>query len=244
MDVRSDTADDLEYHDRCGRAGGLMGLKPFRSIPKDEIEWGKYLKDVPVTAADGSITDATFGNRAAASVIGRADSTAGKPADIVADADRRVLIRRSGELQFDGLEIADLPTSLATDTEVAAADAVVASDAAAALAAHVADSDPHPVYLTQTEGDARYLLGSKVLNGSATYDPPSLADAAGATTTVTVTGAALGDFALASFSLDLQGISVTAYVSATDTVSVRFQNESGGTLDLSSGTLRARVWKQ
>jgi hypothetical protein len=82
------------------------------------------------------------------------------------------------------------------------------------------------------------------LSGSATYDPGSLADGAGVTTTVTATGAALGDFALASFSLDLQGISVTAWVSAANTVSVRFQNESGGVLDLASGTLRVRVIKQ
>lgn len=77
--------------------------------------------------------------------------------------------------------------------------------------------------------------------GSATYDPASLADGAGATTTVTVTGAKLGDYASATFSLDLQGITLTAWVSAANTVSVRFQNESGGTLDLASGTLRARI---
>jgi hypothetical protein len=77
--------------------------------------------------------------------------------------------------------------------------------------------------------------------GSATYDPPSLVDGAGATTTVTVTGAALGDFATASFSLDLQGVSVTAWVSAANTVSVRLQNETGGTIDLASGTLWAMV---
>lgn len=86
-------------------------------------------------------------------------------------------------------------------------------------------------------------FGHVALEGSTTYDPPNLADTGGATTTVTATGAALGDFAIASFSLDLQGISLTAYVSATDTVSVRFQNESGGALDLSSGTLRVRVFK-
>lgn len=84
--------------------------------------------------------------------------------------------------------------------------------------------------------------GVASLVGSATYDPPSLVDAAGATTTVTVTGAALGDFVTAiSFDKDLQGISVTGYVSAANTVSVRFQNESGGTVDLASGTLRVRV---
>lgn len=83
-----------------------------------------------------------------------------------------------------------------------------------------------------------------VISGSATYDPPSLADAAGATTTVTVTGAALGDYVEAvSFDKDLQGITLTAYVSAANTVSARFQNESGGVLDIVSGTLRARVRK-
>jgi hypothetical protein len=86
--------------------------------------------------------------------------------------------------------------------------------------------------------------GATVKNvGSATYNPPNLIDGDGATTTVTVTGAALGDYAEASFSLDLQGIAITAWVSAADTVSVRFQNETGGTIDLGSGTLRARVFK-
>jgi hypothetical protein len=86
-------------------------------------------------------------------------------------------------------------------------------------------------------------LTAASLTGSATYDPSNLIDGAGETTTVTVTGAALGDYAEASFSLDLQGITVTAWVSAANTVSVRFQNETGGTIDLGSGTLRARVFK-
>lgn len=81
------------------------------------------------------------------------------------------------------------------------------------------------------------------LSGSATYDPPSLADGAGATTTVTVTGAALGDFAVPSFSLSTQGITVTANVTSANTVTVRFQNETGGTIDLASGTLACAVFK-
>ncbi len=80
-----------------------------------------------------------------------------------------------------------------------------------------------------------------ILTGSATYDAASLADGVGATTTITVTGAVLGDFVIVSHSVDLAGITVTGYVSAADTVSVRFQNESTGTLDLASGTLRALV---
>lgn len=79
--------------------------------------------------------------------------------------------------------------------------------------------------------------------GSTTYDPPNLADGAGTTTTVGAAGAALGDFALCSFSLDTQGIVLYAWVSSANVVSVRFQNESGGALDLGSGTLRVRVVK-
>lgn len=81
------------------------------------------------------------------------------------------------------------------------------------------------------------------LSASTTYDPPNLVDAAGVTTTVTVAGAALGDFAIASFNKDLQGITVTAYVSAANTVSVSFQNESGGAVDLASGTLAVKIIK-
>lgn len=82
------------------------------------------------------------------------------------------------------------------------------------------------------------------LTGSKTYDPGSLADGAGATTTVTVTGAKLGDFAVASFSLALSDITVTSWVSASNTVSVRFQNESTGTVDLDEGTLKAAVLQE
>lgn len=98
-------------------------------------------------------------------------------------------------------------------------------------------------YTTEYAG-AGLTVSHTYLQGAATYDPANLVDGAGATTTVTVTGAALGDFAEASFSLDLQGITLTSWVSAANTVSVRFQNETGGAIDLGSGTLRARVRKQ
>lgn len=94
--------------------------------------------------------------------------------------------------------------------------------------------------------DAITIDGNTVpsrIEGTATFDPGSLADGAGTTTTVTVTGAALGDMALASFSLTTSGITITAWVSASNTVSVRFQNESGGTLDIGSGTLKAWALK-
>lgn len=83
---------------------------------------------------------------------------------------------------------------------------------------------------------------ASICQGSATYDPANLVDGAGVTTTVTATGAVLGDSVTSvSFSLDLQGITLTAWVSAADTVSVRFQNETGGAIDLASGTIRVYV---
>lgn len=85
-------------------------------------------------------------------------------------------------------------------------------------------------------------LFSKVFKGSATIDVASLVDGAGSTSTITVTGVALGDMVFGvSHTVDLAGITVTAYVSAANTVSVRFQNESAGTLDLASGTVSVLV---
>lgn len=79
---------------------------------------------------------------------------------------------------------------------------------------------------------------------SATYDAGSLADAAGETTTVTVPGAVLGDACVASLGVSAAAITVTCYVSAANTASVRLQNESGGTLDLASTTLRVFVFRK
>lgn len=232
-----------------------MPLRAPQVFPTDQRsfdQWTRSTAVIPdknsvstVTLQDKAVTDAKFRDSAPTSVIGRTTNTPGPPADIAAGADDRFLVRRTGALAFGTIADTDLPASIARDTEVAAGDAAVTTAFQAAdtalEAAILALSDPFTQYFNQTRGDARYVQLSNVLNASATYDPPSLADGVGTTTTVTCTGAALGGFARASFSLDLQGITVTAYVSATNTVSVRFQNESGGTLDLASGTLKVRV---
>lgn len=76
----------------------------------------------------------------------------------------------------------------------------------------------------------------------ATLDADSLDDGAGDTDTVTVPGVALGDMVLsASLAVDVAGLIVTAYVSAANTVSIRFQNETGGSVNLASSTLRLVV---
>jgi hypothetical protein len=84
---------------------------------------------------------------------------------------------------------------------------------------------------------------SGFLEGTNTWDPASVADGDVVTRTITVTGAALGDFAVASFSLDTGGLALTAEVTSADTVTARLLNNTGSAVDLGSGTVRARVFQ-
>jgi hypothetical protein len=80
------------------------------------------------------------------------------------------------------------------------------------------------------------------------YDPPNLA-AVGksgntATTTVTVTGASVGDLVLPpQFSIERTGILWRAYVSGGDTVTVVVTNTTNRAVDLAAGTLTVSVKK-
>ena len=77
---------------------------------------------------------------------------------------------------------------------------------------------------------------------SATLNASSLADGVGETNTIAVAGVKLGDIVMnISLGVDVSGISITPYVSAADVVSIRFQNESGGALDLASTTVKCVV---
>ena len=79
------------------------------------------------------------------------------------------------------------------------------------------------------------------MSASATWNPASLADGNEVAVEVTVPGAKLGDFALASFSLDLQDLDLGCAVTAANTVTAVIGNDTGGTIDLGSGTLRVKV---
>ena len=82
---------------------------------------------------------------------------------------------------------------------------------------------------------------SDVKTGTATWDPASIADGNEVATEVTVTGAALGDFALVSFSLDVSDLVLDAQVTAANTVTAVLANNTGSAVNLSSGTLRVAV---
>ncbi len=57
----------------------------------------------------------------------------------------------------------------------------------------------------------------------------------------TVTGASLGDLVTVSFSLDLQGMTLTGYVSSVNTVTYIFRNGTAAPIDLGPGTINILV---
>ena len=76
---------------------------------------------------------------------------------------------------------------------------------------------------------------------STSWNPGSIADGNEAVTEVTVTGASLGDFAFASFSLDVEDLALVAAVTAENTVTVQLGNWTGGNIDLAEGIVRVKV---
>lgn len=98
------------------------------------------------------------------------------------------------------------------------------------------------VTLVSAKGAKQFQGLFDVIQASATVDVATLADAAGATVQLTgVTGAALGDFVLVSFGVDLVDMTVSAYVQAAGVVEIRVQNESGAVSSLASTTVRVIV---
>tara|TARA_R110002020_G_scaffold152890_1_gene331904 strand:- start:10367 stop:10696 length:330 start_codon:yes stop_codon:yes gene_type:complete len=83
----------------------------------------------------------------------------------------------------------------------------------------------------------------RVLAYSGTLDPAAFsADEEDQVGDVTVTGAALGDIVIASFGIDVADVTLSAQVTAADTVTWHLKNTSGtADLNLGSSTLRLLV---
>lgn len=81
------------------------------------------------------------------------------------------------------------------------------------------------------------------LQGTFTLDPPSIAAGAGRNDLFTLSGTTVSDWVVCSFSNDLQGITLTAYVAGANNITTRLQNGTAGALDLASGTLTCTVYK-
>ena len=131
-------------------------------------------------------------------------------------------------------------TRLATgDYSVNVTNAFPRGDYTLSMSRHAAGDNPYVFVLSTTAARVRNDDRNFIWSGTATYDPPSLADGAGVNTTVTVTGVSASAQCWAKFSLALSGLEIRAWYSAADTVTVRFQNNTGGVVDLGSGTITA-----
>jgi hypothetical protein len=111
-------------------------------------------------------------------------------------------------------------------------------------------ADGLTIYNTTTKtqdvyNNTRWLTGNAGLTGSATLNFGSTAAQTSSDLTITVTGAADGDVV----SLGVPNASVnantnyTAWVSAANTVTVRFNNYSSAAVDPASGTFKVFVTK-
>lgn len=82
----------------------------------------------------------------------------------------------------------------------------------------------------------------KVFEVIATINVDDLAEAAGDNDTIAVPGVALGDMVVGiSLGVDVAGLIVTGWVSAADVVTIRFQNETGGSVNLAETTIKVLV---
>ena len=82
------------------------------------------------------------------------------------------------------------------------------------------------------------------LKGYDTWDAASIADGDEEAKAITVTGAAVGDYAIASLSLDIVDLTLDAQVTAADTVTCVLANNTGGAIDLASATVYVRVFRR
>lgn len=98
--------------------------------------------------------------------------------------------------------------------------------------------------ITETEHDTNLTdieTAVNGLSGSATWDAGSIAVGGMEAKDVTVTGVVLGDFAIASFSVDLTDLILDAQVTAPNVVTCVLSNNTAGAVDLTSGIVYVRV---
>lgn len=92
-----------------------------------------------------------------------------------------------------------------------------------------------------SSGGVRFTM-AKTLIGSATLNFPSTPARTSSDLTITVTGATTNDFAIVNPTFSVSGnYNYTAWVSAANTVTVRFHNYTSSSVDPGSGTFRVVV---
>lgn len=87
--------------------------------------------------------------------------------------------------------------------------------------------------------------GQKILTGSAARSSAAINDGVDEAVDITVTGATLGDYVVAvSYSVDLELITLTAYVDTANSVKAQFVNCTGAAITLDAGTVRVIVMER
>lgn len=95
---------------------------------------------------------------------------------------------------------------------------------------------------TQLNVSALGLTGAGNRAVTATWDPGSVSPALSVTTTVTVAGAAIGDYVLASLTTIVgNSLQLSAHIDSANTVRVVLSNPTSAAIDPASGTLRVLV---
>jgi hypothetical protein len=108
----------------------------------------------------------------------------------------------------------------------------------------VGDSSSFQTYLRGGLAIGGGAFIARYLSNTATWNPGSLNDGQNTSTTVTVTGASVGDPVFVGFTQVVPGgMQLYGIVTSADTVTVVLRNIDAGTTDLASGTVRASVWK-
>ena len=159
--------------------------------------------------------------------VGVNDSAPDFALDVAGDA----RIQGSGKLYFGGTGAADNDVNLFRS----AADTLETDDALVVNGVHRAGGG-----LRVGSGSVRVTA---ILRGTATWDPASLADDDATRTSVTVTGAAVGDFCLVSHSgAEANEYHLTGQVTGSNAVEVTL-TATAGAADLASGTLVVIVLK-
>lgn len=144
-----------------------MSRSPFRTFPRTVVELERGLKELTTTPENGTVTPDSFADFPETSVLARLDDSPGAPAYLTLEEDQ-FLVNRAGVLTGDGLVDADIPSTIARDSEVVAAISAheaaadphpgytTAAELSAGISTHEGALDPHPQYLTASEGNAAY----------------------------------------------------------------------------------------
>ncbi len=106
---------------------------------------------------------------------------------------------------------------------------------------HIMDAVTGMISIQSTSRAEGNWAGVNTFQGTATWNPAAIANGAEEAQEITVTGAVLGDFVLVSFSLDVQDLVLDAQVTTTNTVTAVLANNTGGSINLNSGTVTAKV---